>query len=65
MTLIMVLLQSLDHTNIQAMAKTTIHTTLLATILSQHSVRRMKGEAMDMTIIHTTLLETILPQHLF
>jgi hypothetical protein len=60
-TLIIVLLQSLDHTNAQAMAMITIHIILLATILSKHSVRRMKGEAMGMTTIHTTALTMTFP----
>jgi hypothetical protein len=59
MTSVMMLLQSLDHTNVQAMALTTIHTTPLAAIFPKHSLRRTKGEAMGMTTIHTTPLGTI------
>jgi hypothetical protein len=54
----------MDHTNVQAVAMTTIHTTPLAMTLPQHSVRHMKGQAMAMTTIHITPLETILPQQL-
>jgi hypothetical protein len=62
-TTVMVLLQSLDCTNIQAMAKNTNRIRPLATTLPKHSAQRMKEETMDMTTIHTTALGTILPQH--
>jgi hypothetical protein len=58
-----VLLQSLDRTNIQAMARNTICIGQSPTTLPKHSVGRMKGEAMDMITIHTTVLGTTPPQH--
>jgi hypothetical protein len=58
-----VLLQSLDCTNIEAMARNTIHIGPSPTTLPRHSAWRMKGEAMDMITIHTTALETTPPQH--
>jgi hypothetical protein len=48
-----VLLQSLERTNIQAMARNTIRIGPSPTTLPRHSARRMKGEAMDMITIHT------------
>jgi hypothetical protein len=51
----------LDHTNGQTVAISTIHTPLVATILLQYSVRRMKGKAMGMTTLHSTPLKMILP----
>jgi hypothetical protein len=62
MTLVMVLQHSVEYKKGQAVAMTTIHTTLLATILFQHSLWRMKGQAMAMTIFHTTPLATFLLQ---
>jgi hypothetical protein len=56
-----VLLQSLDRTNIQAMARNTIRIGPSPTTLPRHSARRMKVEAMDMITIHTTALETTSP----
>jgi hypothetical protein len=57
------LLQLLDSTNIQAMARNTIRIGPSPTTLPRHSARRMKGEAMDMITIHTTALGTTPPQH--
>jgi hypothetical protein len=60
---VMVLLQSLDRMNIQAMARNTIRIRPLPMTLPRHSAWCMKGEAMDMIIIHTTMLEKTPPQH--
>jgi hypothetical protein len=58
---VMVLLQSLDCTNIQAMARNTIRIGPSPMTLLRHTARCMKGEAMDMITIHTTALGTTPP----
>jgi hypothetical protein len=52
---------SMFHTEAQAMAMTTVHTTLWGMILTHHLVWRMKGKVMAMTMDRIIQLLTSLP----
>ena len=51
------------HMEAQAMAMTTVHTTLRGMILIHHLVRRMKGEVTSMTTDHIIELLISFPPH--